>query len=272
MNNIKKKVILILSVLMLLSIMWGNSVIYAVEFGWVTDVHWHPTTNPYSDDKLIDFITDMNSWSPDFIAMGGDFVVDDESFLAHIDAIYDDFTGDRHYVFGNHDGTRANWISQILDPIGESSSYYSFDKENHHFIILDSEYSGEIGATQRTWLTNDLAGTSLDTIVFIHRSLTDTRADLSDRGTVRTILENSGKVIAVLNGHWHCNAKETINGIIYYSMDNLGGWDGRPYEWTAYAKVEVKNGIIDIVGTGEQKDYCSETKIKNAVLKNCVIK
>ena len=264
-----KKLISIISIISLL--FFSIPQINAVEFGLITDIHYDSATHSTGADKLTEFITDMNSWQPDFIIQLGDFVDDGTvGEITIIDAIYDNYTGEREHVFGNHDGTRANWISQVLSTIGESSSYYSFDSNGYHFIVLDSNYTPvyTVGATQQAWLTSDLAGTALDTIVFIHQTLgpNDAEQTITDKAAVRTILENSGKVTTVFNGHHHLNRIETVNGINYYTMNAVLVNDA-----STYAKVEITASEVYIRGFGGQTTYSDVTRINNATLNNCVI-
>jgi alkaline phosphatase len=71
---------------------------------------------------------------------------------------------------------------------------------------------------------------------------------------VRKVLEGSGKVIAVFQGHNHHGAYRRINGIPYFTM--RGMVEGPGLKNNAYAVVRISpDGAIGIRGFGEQPSY-----------------
>lgn len=269
----------------------------ALTFGISTDAHYDSVSYPDGDEKITDYIADMNSWEPDFIIDIGDLVHAGwvESEWDIMGDIIATFTGDKYYVYGNHEynlfysagqgNTRADWLTKT----GYGSSQYSWDVGGYHIVVIDPNYN-EAGddypsawhapylpATQRTWLTNDLAGTALPTIVFCHQRLDGSGSPyVNNSSEVREILSNSGKVIAVFMGHDHINYRSIISNIYYYEIDGMQQGD---YPTTAYAKVTITDrGLshsIEIEGVGDQADYSdsvsSHTTIRNATLNNCTI-
>ncbi len=146
-------------------------------------------------------------------------------------------------VIGNHDlNTLAR--GQLSEMIGEKKIYYSFDFQGYHHVVLDGfrETKGDphrIESEQLEWLKSDLQATSLSTIVYCHYPLDDQNLDsnyyfsqrpdralILNREEVRSILEASGKVLCVFNGHTHFFNHEIINGIAYTTVPSFTENDG----------------------------------------------
>ena len=253
----------------------------ALRFGLITDVHYadrEPTSTRFyreSIAKMREAVAKFRETKPEFVIEVGDFIdeaptVEDEiGHLQTIDAEYAKFGGDRHYVLGNH----CVWTltkRQFLDNCGMKAAHYSFDKGSHHFVILDACYrtdgvpygdknnkwdDTDVPAAQRDWLADDLKATSKPTMVFIHQ-----RTDIADphaiksSAEVRKVLEESGKVLAVFQGHHHINVHNEINGIHYCTM--MATVEGTGETNNAYALVEVfANGTITVNGFRNQTDY-----------------
>lgn len=69
-------------------------------------------------------------------------------------------------AIGNHDLPIANYFSVF----GMSDYYYSFEHDNFHFIVLNSEQTYSVGSTQYNWLLSDLESVqNKNIIVSIHR-------------------------------------------------------------------------------------------------------
>lgn len=222
-------------------------------------------------------MTAWNDAAADFAIMAGDFIDHTGNNatmaladLATMDAAYAVFSGDRYYVFGNHENdqlTKAQFIANTAMP----AAHYSFDKNGVHFVVLDGNYRSDSDAdpyapgnyawnvnyvppNQRTWLTADLAGTALPVVVFCHYRL-DTTGDyaLNNASAVRSILEASGKVIAVFTGHNHINVLTKINSIPYCCM--MAATEGA-FPQNAYALVSVlEDESVVIRGAGAQWSF-----------------
>jgi len=144
--------------------------------------------------------------------------------------------------------------------------YGSFDKGDFHIVILDTNYAdstpyahfnangGSIGAhgyipdgtdgsdDQLGWLEDDLAATSKNTLVFCHASLEEydgstfysspssdfSRYSVTNRAAVRSVLEKSGKVAAVFEGHQHFARHTNIKGIPYIQIPSFTLWGVYP--------------------------------------------
>lgn len=143
--------------------------------------------------------------------------------------------------------------------------YGSYDIGNYHVVVLDANYAdttpfahfSEIGGIghgyipdgangsdiEMSWLTSDLAGTSKPTIVLCHQSLPEwdastfytvptndfDRHSVTNRSTVRSVLEASQKVVMVLEGHQHFSRWTSIKGIPYIDIPSLNAIAPYPY-------------------------------------------
>ncbi len=225
--------------------------------------------------KVEQCIRDFNSVGPDFIVQLGDFVDKGESveeelgYLERIEREYAKFKGERHYVLGNHDVATFS-KQQFVSNCGARRNYYSFDKGNFHFIVLDACYNKDesdynagnfdwtetyIPIAEQTWLEADLQTTNKKTVVFIHQRLDDEHGahGVKNSPEVRKILERSGKVLAVFQGHDHSGAYSQIDNVHYYTLPALVRGPG--LENNAYAVAQIwLDGSVKIKGFGKIED------------------
>jgi hypothetical protein len=141
----------------------------------------------------------------------------------------------------------------------EAMNFYSFDKGSFHFVVLDANYTSDdrpydhgnfdwtdvhVPEKQLRWLEKDLKNNPRPTIVFVHHQLdsisfpTEHRVHCPDNAdAVRAILEGSGSVLAVFQGHYHKGSLNKINGIFYYTLKAVV--EGSGVENNNYAIVEI---------------------------------
>jgi len=267
-----------------------------VCLGIFADLHAHDTDSPGEakimvnyDERLSLCIAAMNAFPVDLVVQLGDlvngrFVIGEElgepgrilTILDNVEAIYAQFAGPRYYVLGNHDIYDLS-KEEFLARVDSTSKYLSFDVKGYHFVILDAQYNrkgedlshvgwvvqGYIPPFELQWLIDDLATTSNPTIVFVHQRL-DVDFDflsggpaISNTEEVKTILSDSGVVIAVFQGHDHENALSLIDGIHYVTFEALVNEDETPPSW-AYVTLNPQTQMISITGVGQQADYSLE--------------
>lgn len=249
----------------------------AVKIGLVTDVHYADkpsgTKRAYPDSlkKLDEAVAAFNDAKTDFVVELGDFIdsaptVEAETGHARaINAVFEKFRGPRHYVVGNHD-VDALTKQQFLDTCGAKAGHYSFDSGGFHFVVLDACYTAdgtpygakklrwtdtEIPPAERDWLTADLKATDKKTVCFIHQKMdTANKHTVNSAPAVRKILEDSGKVLAVFQGHAHTNDLAVINGIRYFTLHAMVETPG------AYSLLEIKpDNSLRLIGFRGHKSY-----------------
>jgi predicted phosphodiesterase len=255
-----------------------------VRFGIVTDCHYADAdtvgTRYYRDslDKLAECVEVMNDQKVDFIVELGDFKDQNSppdkrrtlSYLRAIENMFCKFNGPTYHVLGNHDTdsiSKAQFLANIENTgISPTRSYYSFDYKGLHFVVLDSNYKSDwtdydhgnfdwtdanVPPAELQWLKQDLAASGGAVIVLIHQLLDGTGSYyVKNAVEVRQSLEQSGRVLAVFQGHHHDGGYSRIKGIHYYTLKALV--EGPGTENNSYAIVEVLPDTSIIV-TGYRK-------------------
>lgn len=259
----------------------AKAAVPVLRFGILTDVHYadrEPAGNRYyreSLTKMREAVREFNGARVSFAVELGDFIDAAETteaeigFLRTIDAEYAKLTGERHYVLGNH----CVWTltkRQFLENSGARKEYYSFDAGGFHFVVLDACYrkdgvaygaknnsweDSDIPAAEQRWLAADLNATSRQTFVFVHQRIDATGPyAIKSAAAVRKILEDSGKVLAVFQGHHHRNEHQVINSIHYCTLAAMV--EGTGPRTGAFAVVDLlADGMLKVNGFHNQAVY-----------------
>jgi hypothetical protein len=250
-------------------------------FGIVADSHYADTDHRGSRyfretiPKMQECVALMNQLKVDFLIELGDFKDQDRppdkqntlSYLETIERLFQQFSGPRYHVLGNHDldSLSKKEFLKAVDNTGipSHSSYYAFDLKGMHFIVLDANFKSDgssyengnfkwhdtnIPARQIEWLKADLKSTRKPVIAFVHQQL-DCEGDLcvNNAKEVRSILERSGKTLAVFQGHNHRGHYSRLAGIHYYTLKAMV--EGSGSHNNAYAVVEIhEDGTVSITG------------------------
>ncbi len=202
---------------------------------------FHAPDVPGGLQRVQAFVDTAKSRNVDFIIELGDFARLDSTNAPYRDA-WNSFPGYRYHVIGNHDTDRYT-KDQYAAGIGMPNRFYSFDRGDYHFIVLDGNnwadnegnihpydkgnYYGRstdwMDAEQMEWLKRDLRSTDKKCVLFSHESI-DFR--LKNGKEVRKILEDENKrtghskVVLVFSGHDHSNYHKEINGINYVQINS----------------------------------------------------
>lgn len=243
-----------------------------VRFGVVTDCHHADAetmgTRFYRESlgKLAECVARMNAEQVDFLVELGDFkdqgrppVEEDTlSYVEQVEAVFRRFDGPTYHVLGNHDMdsiSKGQFLARVENTgIDATRSYYSFDVRGVHFVVLDANYKADdadydrgnfvwtdtnIPARELDWLRADLAVSRGPTIVFVHQLLDGAGQDyVNNAAEVRDVLQGSGQVLAVFQGHRHRGGYSDIEGIHYCTQKALV--EGHGSDSNAYAIVEVR--------------------------------
>ena len=156
-------------------------------------------------------------------------------------------TNDKSVVWGTEDGSLSSEIA-----------YYYKDFDNFRFIFIDSNYSltkdgeyehnrtGSWGPPQENeganmlsdkqfaWLKSTLysaAEKEMRCIVYSHAAFAESFSYSTDAEKVRALLNEvnsfkKGTVIAAINGHWHANAHDIKDDILFFNINSAknGCW------------------------------------------------
>ncbi|MDH4239140.1 MAG: metallophosphoesterase [Phycisphaerae bacterium] len=254
------------------------------RFGIVTDSHYADADTVgsryyrHSLDKLTECAELMNDQKVDFLVELGDFKDQNNppveqktiTYLRAVEKVFQNFKGPTYHVLGNHDMdsiSKEQFLTNVENTsIAPSKSYYSFDFNGAHFVVLDANYKAggtdydhgnfdwtdaNIPPAELNWLRQDLAAARGPTIVFIHQLLDGTGSVyVNNAADIRQILGQSGNILAVFQGHHHEGSYSYIEGIHYYTLKAMV--EGPGQENNSYAIVEIlpDRDIVPIVVGG----------------------
>ncbi|MHC4908705.1 MAG: metallophosphoesterase family protein [Planctomycetota bacterium] len=220
----------------------------AAALGW---------TSPHLGVQLGDFID------------SGQGAEDEMEHARRISAAFSTLGCQVHHVLGNHD-LGALSKPEFMSIVGKARSWYSIDRPGAHLVILDACFRADGVAYERgnfhwqdtaippdelDWLAADLEAADRPVIVFTHQRLDDTAShSVVNASEVRQVLERSGKVLAVIQGHSHRNAYVETNGIHYVVLRAMV--DEPALGNNAYALLHVyDDGLLRIDGFGHQASH-----------------
>ena len=224
-----------------------------LTIGFVTDLHFGPKAffegklrklTHHAADLTRGVVAAMNDhFRPDLLVNLGDDIEDEsrEADLARYGECQDILRAAKAElvnVAGNHDTIHMGQADLNRFWGREGPLHYSLDRGGFHLVVLHTleakDVDVRIPPAQLAWLAQDLAQIELPTVVFMHHSASE--QDLSgsfwfhaaphlalvrERRELRAILEGSGKVRAVFNGHVHRNHIDVIGGIPYVTVQSL---------------------------------------------------
>ncbi len=234
---------------------------------YLTDMHVHAGQNAQEGFARAVRSAVGEAHSPEFFIMGGDQPFDIlETGLEEADVQYDlydqavaDLQVPVHPVIGNHDILGIADASPLtpdhpkygktyfLERFGLDRTYYSFDHEGWHFVILDSvqiqgnTYRGWVDDEQLAWLDDDLGASGQPTVVAAHIPIfsnyieyTRGTADPLPAGIAVVNAHEVARVLSkhdvrlVLGGHLHINETFLYKGTEYSTVGAVSGnwWRG----------------------------------------------
>jgi predicted phosphodiesterase len=252
-----------------------------LKIGLLTDVH-HADKPPagtrfYRESlrKLHEAAAQFKRENVSIVVELGDIVdkadsVDTElSYLTTVNQQYSRIAEDRHYVLGNHCVDTLT-KAEFLETVGREQSYYSFDRGDYHFIVLDACFrtdgvpygrqnsmwnDANIPSEELHWLRSDLQSTDKPTVIFAHQRL-DVDGDLAvkNHAAVRDVLESSNKVRVVFQGHSHENDLKEMGGIHYCTLAAMV--EGSGVDSNGYSVMNIHdNGLIRVDGFRRQLSH-----------------
>lgn len=252
-----------------------------IRIGMVTDLH-HADKPPagtrhYREtmSKLAEATSAFDRDKPRFVVELGDLidaadaVATEQRYLKTVNREFSAICPDRHYVLGNHCVDTLT-KAEFLGGVGQKQSYYSFDRSGFHFVVLDSCFRSDgqpygrknshwtdanVPPAELEWLESDLKSTDRSTIIFAHQRLdVSNNHGVKNGAAVRRILEASGKVLAVFQGHSHRNDLSEIGGIHYCTL--VAMIEGSGAENSGYSMMRIDpQGNIRLTGFRQQANY-----------------
>ncbi len=256
-----------------------------ITLGIVTDLHFGPPAHFGGKLRKMThqagalargFVREMNDHvHPDLVVNLGDDIEDEsrEADLARYgecQSILREAAAPLVNVAGNHDVVHLN--REDLNAFWRRTGplHYAFDHGGWHFVVLHTleqkDVEVRLPAAQLEWLRADLAGTRLPVVVFMHHSASEQELDdsrwwpgrahlalVKERADLRSILERSGRVRAVFNGHLHWNHLDVLGGIPYVTVQSLienldDDAPGRAAAAHAVVRLEERRMVVRVRG------------------------
>lgn len=247
-----------------------------LRFGLLTDPHYGnaaPKETRYFGEslgKVREAVEQFRTARVRFLVELGDLLMDtapdepEERTLANLAAIereIERFDGATYHVLGNHDLdnlSKAQVLARLTNTgIAAGRSYYAFSCGGVRFIVTDANFLRDgrsydhgnydwreynLPPAELDWLHLELQAATEPVIILGHQPFDGAGdAHFDNRVEVRGIFENSGKVLAVFQGHHHPGGYSFINGIHYYTLKAVV--EGSGPENNAYAVVDVHPGL-----------------------------
>ena len=248
------------------------------KVGLMTDLHYAdkpPTKTRFYREalaKLDEAVEVMNREKPALVVELGDFIdqadsVDREiEWLRAMESHFARLSMPRHYVLGNHCvGTLTK--EEFAANTKATGSFESFEAAGVTFVILDSCFRSDgtsysrknfdwkdanVPKDELSWLESQLSKASGPVIVLAHQRLDADKAHaVQNAAEVRSLLEKSGKVLAVFQGHSHKNDYQQIAGIHYTTL--VAMVEGSGAENSGYTMLDVlADGSLRLNGFRKQ--------------------
>jgi predicted phosphodiesterase len=223
--------------------------------------------------KAVDSIAKQN---PDMVFAIGDLIFkcsnvpECEKSFSGWKGVMSPLIGKTYEVVGNHDRSEGSFDDSIWQkefnlpangPSGFTKQVYSFDFQNSHFAVLDTEKprGGAVSDEQLAWLDQDLAAHGNQHIfVLFHEPAFPTSqfkkksldADPKQRDKLWKILVER-HVTAVINGHEHFFTRKKIGNIYQFIVGNTDAPENaRPKPGLSdYSYVGNIYAIVTVSGT-----------------------
>ena len=225
--------------------------------------------------KLAEAVERMGREKPDLVVCLGDMIDSatsldaDKVGLRRIAKQFAGLPGRHHYVLGNHCVENLT-KPEFLGIVGQQRSYYSFDAAGYHFVVLNACFTSDgapygrrnfkwadakLPAAELDWLRADLAKTPYPTIAFVHQCLNVIPPfGVKNGAQVRQVLEESTKVLGVIQGHYHWGNYQKLGGLHYCTLSAMV--EGSGAQNNAYAMLDILPGdAMRISGFRRQKSY-----------------
>ncbi len=208
--------------------------------------------------KLRQAIDVFNTRKLDFVIELGDFkdCLDDGDrpgtigFLQTVESEFRKYNGPRYHVSGNHDFDKIS-LGDFLDNTenygdAKGKNYYSFVAGGVKYIVLDACYNNAEGehyslgkldwkiaivpTVEMEWFKRELATGKEPVVAFTHQLLNtwDEKTQkipnaffIRNAAEIVSAMESSGRVLAVISGHFHKGAYSERNGIHYVVNQGL---------------------------------------------------
>ena len=223
-----------------------------VRFLTFSDIHFFPGVWPFGIEWLNRILDRAEQEKTDFTIQVGDFVqCANKPAAVEYTKRYNTFSQPTYHVLGNHDG-EVGGLAATFKLYNLEQPCYFFDRNGYRFIVGDTNYYLERGATvpthyeyynfakakqrgvvekgclipdeQLEWIRKTVEESPFPCVFFSHMSI-ERRGSVVNAAEVRAVFEEAnrrvpGKVRLVVNGHDHMDHVCVINDIVYFSVNS----------------------------------------------------
>lgn len=211
---------------------------HSSRVGLLTDVHYIGDAEDMN--RLYEAVAILNREKVDLLVVMGDLIEasDERSakrLLGEAASLCEHFEGPIHFMIGNHDLdhlSKAQFYNAI-DRFGERP-HFCFDQGGYNFICLDGSFSPDgteyeqgnfqwqeayIPEEQLDWLRGRLAASLLPIVILSHQRIDEpSEYSVVNDAAVCKVLQDSGKVRAVFQGHRHKEDFRELGSTSFYTL------------------------------------------------------
>ncbi len=247
--------------------------------GLMTDLHYadkeSTKTRFYREalGKLDEAVAYYNREQPALVVELGDFIDQADSveleteWLKVMESHFAKLEMPRHYVLGNHCvGTLTK--QEFAQHSQAAGGHAAFEHNGVTFLILDACFredgvpyersnfhwqDANLPPNELAWLESELGKAGGPVIVLAHQRLDLDKAHaVRNAAEARALLEKSGKVLAVFQGHSHKNDYQQIAGIHYTTL--VAMIEGSGLENSGYTMLDIlSDGSLRLHGFRRQE-------------------
>lgn len=253
-----------------------------MKFGLITDAHFGPAPMYFGENRIMSaaapqvmsYVIEELNREPDlsFVVQLGDLIQEDvdnpdtsedrESYQRALELL-SNLNSPLYHVIGNHEPATLT-KNEIKEIISYPELYYSFDADGYTGIVLYSDtlnhQNMRVSDRQLAWMSQELTKAEKHVLVFIHHQLAyhdisdhywfrgrPEKAFVQNADEVMQQFKQSGKVLAVFNGHMHHNNMVSLGGIPYVTIQSMvENYDMKGEPSKAYAIIEVTDDILGV--------------------------
>ena len=257
-----------------------------VKFAALAD--FHQAMFPDRAENMLDqFIEAVKKEKVDFVIDLGDFAfplpandIPVENSKPLIDKFNSAFDVPVYHVLGNHECDYFTKKESLeFHGFGTEGTYYSFDSEPFHFVVLDANFmklpEGYVAYENRNyykwsyenppvipyipdyeleWLREDLTKAKYPTVLFSHQRLSPGyfNSGIRNRDEFLDVINSApNKVVLSVNGHEHVDYVEKTDNMWYYSLiSGSNMYAGNKYSPTVCPYSKTQYGIITLDAKG----------------------
>lgn len=262
-------------------------------FGVIADVQYADQDNAgtryyrLSPNKLAQAVDSFNRYKPGFVLSLGDYIDKNLSSYDTLNPITARLNMHLYHALGNHEfAVNDNEKEKVLQKENLSKPYYSFEKNNWRFVIIDGNdvslhahikgsarykeaeallqklkadslrqaqtWNGAVGKEQLAWLENELQDAQnkkQKVVIACHFPLYPDGATelLWNAKELRALIEKYSCVFAYFNGHVHKSQYFFEKGVHYVSFRGMVELDDN-----AFAMVTAYPDRLEIQGFGKE--------------------